>query len=129
MSEGRLKSDIRLSLGRVDDVRLFNNPVGQAWAGTKSALKDGSVLLYKPRRVAFGLAPGSGDLIGWQTVTITPDMVGKQVAVFLSMEVKLPRGDVRPEQRTWRAAVAKAGGIAVVVRSVADAWAAIGGKR
>lgn len=30
----------------------------------------------------------SSDFIGWQTVEITPDMVGKQVAVFVGIEAK-----------------------------------------
>lgn len=37
------------------------------------------------RKVRAGLeVPGSSDLIGWHTVTITPDMVGKRVAIFFS---------------------------------------------
>jgi hypothetical protein len=75
------------------------------------------------RPVAFGLAKGSADLIGWTTRTITPDMVGQQVAVFTSLEVKTPTGRVSPEQRQWLEAVQAAGGIAGVVRSVEEAEA------
>ena len=71
----------------------------------------------------FGLAKGSADLIGWTTRTITPDMVGQQVAVFTSVEVKTATGRLRPEQRIWLDAVQSAGGIAGVVRSVDDARA------
>jgi hypothetical protein len=71
--------------------------------------------------VRYGLQPGSSDLIGWRTVTITPDMVGKQVAVFTSIEVKTPTGRVKPEQQQWLDAVQAAGGIAGVARSVEDA--------
>jgi hypothetical protein len=73
--------------------------------------------------VQFGLARGSADLIGWRTITITPDMVGRQLAVFISIEVKTERGRVRPEQHAWLAAVTGAGGIAGVARSVTDAHA------
>ena len=69
----------------------------------------------------FGLCKGSADLIGWRTVTITPDMVGQQVAVFLSIEVKTPTGRIRPEQQQWLETVQAAGGIAGVARSVEDA--------
>ena len=72
------------------------------------------------RPVSFGLCKGSADLIGWRTVTITPEMVGQQVAVFTSIEVKTATGRVRPEQQQWLNAVQAAGGIAAVARSVAD---------
>jgi hypothetical protein len=45
------------------------------------------------------LCKGSADLIGYRTITITPDMVGQQVAVFTSIEVKTPTGRIRPEQQ------------------------------
>ncbi len=52
---------------------------------------------------------------------ITPEMVGQQVAVFTSIEVKSSTGRVRPEQQQWIDAVQAAGGIAGVARSVEDA--------
>jgi hypothetical protein len=73
------------------------------------------------RPVSFGLARGSADLIGWRTVTITPDMVGSTIAVFTSIEVKTATGRLRPEQQQWLDAVQAAGGIAGVARSVEDA--------
>lgn len=83
-----------------------------------------SVGLYQDPKsgswIRYGLLPGSGDLIGWQTVTITPEMVGQRFARFVSVEVKAPKGRLTPEQETWRAAVLKDGGIAVVARSVED---------
>jgi len=71
--------------------------------------------------VQFGLARGSADLIGWRTITITPDMVGQQLAVFTSIEVKTEHGRVRPEQHAWQRTVSDAGGIAGIARSVRDA--------
>ena len=50
-------------------------------------------------------------------------MVGQQVAVFLSIEVKTPTGRIRPEQQQWLETVQAAGGIAGVARSVEDAKA------
>ena len=73
--------------------------------------------------MSFGLARGSADLIGWTIRTVTPDMVGQQVAVFTSIEVKTPTGRIRPEQQQWLDAVQAAGGIAGVARSVEDAQA------
>jgi hypothetical protein len=48
-------------------------------------------------------------------------MVGTQVAVFTSIEVKTATGRLRPEQRQWLDAVQAAGGVAGVARSVEDA--------
>jgi len=110
-AETTLQQQIRLALGTRSDLRLFRNQVGQ--------LPDPRT----GRPVQFGLARGSADLIGWRTITITPDMVGQRLAVFTSIEVKTERGRVRPEQHAWLAAVTGAGGIAGVARSVTDAHA------
>ena len=70
------------------------------------------------QRIRFGLAVGSGDLIGYRRVTITPEMVGRDVAVFLSCEVKTEKGPVREEQYRWAAHINSVGGIAVIARSL-----------
>lgn len=108
-AETDLQQRIRLALGTRSDLRLFRNQVG-----TLPDPRTG-------RPVQFGLARGSADLIGWRTITITPDMVGTQLAVFTSIEVKTERGRVRPEQHAWLSTVQGAGGIAGIARSVADA--------
>jgi hypothetical protein len=79
--------------------------------------------------VQFGLCKGSADLIGWRTVTITPDMVGQQMAIFASIEVKTPTGKLRPEQKQWLTVVQASGGIAGVARSVEDAVAILSPNR
>ena len=107
MTEQEIQQHIRLACGK-GDCRLFRNNTG--------TLKDAN-----GRPVQFGLCKGSADLIGWKQLTITPDMVGQQIAVFLSIEVKTPTGRVRPEQKTWMDAVQEAGGVAGVARSVEDA--------
>jgi hypothetical protein len=43
------------------------------------------------RFVRFGVGdPGGSDLLGWKSVTITPEMVGKKIAVFTALECKIP---------------------------------------
>lgn len=70
------------------------------------------------RRVRAGLeVPGSSDLIGWHTITVTPEMVGKQIAVFTAPEVKRPGQYPSPDQRKFITNVQEAGGIAGVVHS------------
>jgi hypothetical protein len=108
-SEQTIQQQIRLACSR-GSARLHRNNVGR---------------LPDPRTgrwVEFGVGgKGAGDLIGWRTITITPEMIGQQVAVFTSIEVKSATGPLRPEQRQWMEAVQAAGGIAGVARSVEDA--------
>jgi hypothetical protein len=108
-AETDIQQRIRLALGTRSDLRLFRNQVGQ--------LPDPRT----GRPVQFGLARGSADLIGWRTITVTPDMVGQRVAVFTSIEVKTPTGRLTPAQSAWLGAVRTSGGIAGVARSVRDA--------
>jgi hypothetical protein len=112
MTEQQIQQHIRLTCS-TGSTRLFRNNTG--------TLRD-----QHGRPVSFGLCKGSADLIGWRTVTVTPEMVGQQVAVFTSIEVKAASGRLRPEQRQWLDAVQAAGGIGGVARSVDDARALLG---
>ena len=73
---------------------VFKNEVGAAWQG--EIIKSGTIIpqkiiLKNCRRVTYGLCTGSSDLIGWTPITITPEMVGKKLAVFTAIEVKLDK--------------------------------------
>lgn len=87
--------------------RLFRNNVG--------VLKD-----ERGVPVRYGLQVGSGDLIGWVPVTVTADMVGQRLAVFVSVETKGAKGRVTAEQAAWADAVSEAGGRAGVARKDDD---------
>jgi len=76
-------------------------------------------------RVAYGLCRGSSDVIGWTPVVITPEMVGRTVAVFTAFECKTGKRITTTEQGAFVAAVCDQGGIAAVVRQVSDADAAV----
>lgn len=120
MSEHRTQNEIRLAVG--GDAALFRNNVAQAWVGEVTRLKDGSVLIHNPRILHAGLFKGSGDLIGWRSIEITPDMVGQRVAVFASIEVKPPKGGrITKEQVEWAEKVVAAGGFGGIARSPEDA--------
>ena len=114
MNETAIQQHIRLALGKLRHVRMFRNNCGK---------------LPDPRTgrwIEFGVGnPGGGDLLGWRTVTVTPEMVGQKVAQFVSLEVKTATGRVRPEQERWRQVVQQAGGVAAVVRNVEDAERAL----
>ena len=107
MTESALLKAVLLASSRLG-ARLFRNNVG--------VLQDARGV-----HVAYGLCKGSPDLVGWRTVTVTPDMVGRRVAVFVGLELKTATGRLRPEQRAFLSALEAAGGVAACVRSVEDA--------
>jgi hypothetical protein len=135
MSETPILRRIMLALGSLPGIRVFRNNVGNAYAGTPmkpfgGLLKamqalgmnpDRVLILRDYRRIQFGLMTGSGDLVGWRTVTITPEMVGRQIAQIVSVEVKTETGRTSMAQRTWAARVNEAGGVAGVARNESDA--------
>lgn len=111
-------------------VRIFRNNTAMGWSGKSVritpdnrhmiALNPGDVVVRSAQPLHAGLMKGSGDGIGWSTITITPDMVGRQMAVFTSAETKSSTGRVRPEQQTWHDNVKQAGGISAIVRDPND---------
>lgn len=110
--EAKVQNAIRLTLGR-GLVRLFRNNTG--------ALKD-----QQGRLVTFGLCKGSSDLIGWRSVTVTPDMVGQKLAVFVAIEVK-DKGRPTQEQLAFVKTVRDAGGLAGIARGIPEAQAILDG--
>lgn len=119
MSEHRIQNEIRLAIS--GKATLFRNNVGTAWIGDTSKLKDGSVLIRNPRIFHAGLCEGSSDLIGWRSLTITPEMVGQTVAVFAALEVKSKTGRATAGQKNFCQRVTEAGGFAGIVKSPDDA--------
>lgn len=109
MSEAAIQQRIRLALSQAGSVMHRNN-VG--------AYKDPQT----GRFIQYGVGnPGGSDLIGWTPVVITPDMVGRTVAVFTAVEVKAPKGRPTEHQVNFIAQVLKSGGFAGIARSPQDA--------
>lgn len=121
MTESQIQAEILRDLGSRPDVRLFRNSCGLGWSGQLVSRIGGRVTLANARPIRYGLTPGSADLIGWQRITVTERMVGGDLAVFTSIEVKGPSGKLTPEQDNWRRVLQSAGGAAGVARSVAEA--------
>ena len=109
-AETAIQEAVRLALGAEVDLVLWRNSTGQ----TEEWSAKGGV-----RHMRYGLAKGSADLVG----ILAPH--GRLVA----LEVKTPTGRVAPEQEQWLALVRRMGGFACVVRSVADARAALARAR
>lgn len=91
--------------------RVFRNNVGLF------KTKDG-------RRVKTGLKKGSSDRIGWRPYIIQPEDVGRTVAVFVAIEVKVQGEHPTEEQCAFLDAVKRAGGEAwVTTNDIDELWA------
>lgn len=115
--EQRIQAAIRADSGAEPGVVLYRNQMGRA-VYEKSG---------KSYTVPYGVAsPGGSDLLGWKSVTVTPDMVGQKVAVFVAIEVKDLKRKPTKEQLMFVALVERSGGLAGVARSEADARKILG---
>ena len=108
MNETKILTLIRNTLGRREDTRMFRNNVGTLRD------KDG-------RYITYGLCNGSSDLIGWRSIVIGPEHIGKEVAIFTAIEVKTDKGIVTKDQANFLSAVFLAGGISGVARTIEEA--------
>lgn len=119
-SESRVQSEVRLAAPALG-MRLFRNNVGvllnEAGTPVRYGLANDSKQLNEKLK--------SSDLVGWRRLTITPAMVGRIVAQFVSFECKRAgwsySGDAREEaQERWLALVAADGGYARFVTGPGD---------
>lgn len=112
MKESAIQIQVRLALSQAGSV-VFRNNVG--------AYKT-----LEGRWIRYGVCnPGGSDLIGWTSIEVTPDMIGKRVAVFTAAETKTSRGKTTGAQQNFIDQIVKAGGIAGVCRSADDATALV----
>lgn len=84
-------------------------------------MSPGDVLVKCARPLHAGLCKGSSDLIGYKSVVVTPDMIGKRVAIFAAPEAKEVGGRLSQEQKDFQRVVVEDGGIAGMFRSVVEA--------
>lgn len=118
-----------IMLGVSASATVFRNNVGMGWIGrsrrvsapTVVKLNPGDVVIQDARPLHAGLCEGSSDVIGWTTREITPDMVGKKVAIFTAIEVKNPSGRASAEQLRFIERVRECGGIAGIARTPDEA--------
>jgi hypothetical protein len=111
-TEQQIQQAIRVRYGR-GDTRLWRNNTG--------------VLFDRAGRpVRFGLCNGSSDLIGFRSIVIRPEHVGKRLAVFAALEVKTATGRATEEQKAFLSTVNEMGGLAGVARCEDDAGEILG---
>ncbi len=117
LMESNFWKTLMLEIGRkCPNVRVFRNNIGLGWVGKIAKQSPGQVVINNPRPLHAGLIAGSGDGIGYTTIVITPEMVGKKVAVFTSIETKSKTGKAKDAQIVWAKNVQDAGGIALVIK-------------
>lgn len=121
MNASDFHRELMIALSADPSTRLFRNNVGQAWVGKSQRMRDGSVLIDNARPLHAGLCEGSSDLIGWRSIVVTPELVGRRLAVFLALEAKTGAGRLNKHQLAFIAAVERAGGVAGEARSVEQA--------
>lgn len=114
------------SLFRVNTGRAYVSGMGPAGV---SKLSDNSILMKAARPIGMGytnprgeIVTGVSDLNGWTTIEITPEMVGKKIAVYTSIETKRTKGGrTSADQEAWIQKVTEAGGIAFVANNAQTA--------
>jgi len=94
--------------------RRFRINAGQGWTG-QIIKRTPEILTLKNPRVFKSAPKGWADLCGWDSVEITPDMVGQVVAVFVFEEVKAT-GDLSKEQKGFKKLIERMGGVFTVLR-------------
>ena len=99
-----------------ENVRMFRTNSGMGWTG--KSVKKGDVTLIKNARPFHGMPEGFPDLAGWTEIEITPDMVGRKIAVFTTVEVKAT-GKINPEskQGKFRDLILRMGGLHTELKS------------
>jgi len=125
--EGEIKRDILSALARVPGVRMTINA-------------NGVTTDARGNTITYGLGPGSADLVGIATSTISevcgfvgederPCAVDRVIGRVVGIEVKRPGGHTDPKRRrlqdAWIATIKRLGGIAGYAYSVEDALALV----
>ena len=116
MSESKLSKDIQTTALKYKCILYRNN--------------SGSFKDKTGRFIRFGIGNISkklwskwktSDLIGYTIVTVTPDMVGKKIAVFTAVEVKQPNTKVDARykaQKKFIDQVTQDGGLGAIINSL-----------
>ena len=74
------------------------------------------MIVLRYPRVFHGAPKGWFDLCGWDTITITQNMVGTKIAVFVGEEIKAKGDRLRPLQKKLGELLQRMGGIWRVIR-------------
>lgn len=96
---------VLLGASAIPGCRLFRNNVGTFYT------REG-------RPVKCGLGAGTSDTIGYRSLVIRAEDVGKTVLQFIAVEVKTPTGRLSKGQASFLKFINDRGGLAFTARSV-----------
>ena len=94
--------------------RLFRINAGMGWTGS-SKVRKGKFLIIENPYPLHAAPEGWPDLVGFESVIITPDMVGKKVAIFKGVEIKAT-GKLSIIQEKFKNLIERMGGIFEIVK-------------
>jgi hypothetical protein len=97
--------------------RRFRINAGMGWTGQVTFMPPDTVIIKRARPL-HGAPEGFPDVIGWDMVLVTPDMVGKRIAVFVGEEFKTGRGRLSKAQGLFRDCLERMGGIFRVIKEI-----------
>jgi hypothetical protein len=102
--------------------RLFKNHQGTAWIGKPlNTNKKNAIVLEYPKKITFGLTPGSSDLIGFEFVDGSNDIYENIVPIICSIEVKTKASPkITDDQKDWLNYITKIGGRAYLAEENED---------
>lgn len=120
MTHQDLQKQLQLAASKSRKTTLFPNRVGKGWVGQLVSFVGGKLTLANARPLEAGFGTGSSDLIGVTRVAITPEMVGRTVAVFTAVEVKVGKDRLSKEQKQFLELVKAWGGIALECRETTE---------
>lgn len=115
MGEAAKRLEDERLLNQGPNKRLFKTDAGPSYQG-EVVKHNGNILILKNPRKLCGLPLGWPDLTGWETVEITPDMVGKKIAVFCAEEIKAGKDSMSKKQTGFKRIVESMGGIYRIIR-------------
>lgn len=114
----KLLKEVLIELGKRFSVgRFFRNEVGEGWffpPWEKIFNREDK------RYLRYGLAPDTPDVIGFESVIITQEMVGQTIAQFTGYEIKTGNAVQTSGQKNFQNLLESMGGKYKVVRSVGD---------
>lgn len=92
---------------------MASTPEGRVKTAVKRLLQGDGVYYHMP--VQNGMGKPTLDFVGCKKVTITPDMVGKEVGLFYAVETKAPGKKPTERQQTTIAEMEAAGAKVFVI--------------
>lgn len=90
--------------------------IRKAWPVGSVLVRRNTVGMHKlPNggRIKYGLGVGTADYVGFKSVLVTKEMVGKRVAIFTSLEAKREKKELSDNQQLWHEMILLNGGISM----------------